>query len=123
LNGYRRNYLPLIGKPNQHRLIAVTLSIFIQLDPLRHSHDLHALGDYGPARHNGLFFVTVLEPDLTVQAFAIPAKIAIRDALHREVLKASEQRIVLWDHVLGPDDLDLDEAVKGLEYVGKGHKL
>jgi hypothetical protein len=53
----------------------------------------HAAGERGLIVGFGLVLAVI--PDLTVGAFAVPAEISVRDGLHRKILEASEQRIIL----------------------------
>jgi hypothetical protein len=48
-------------------------------------------------------------PDLTVSAFAVPAEISVRDGLHRKILEASEQRVVLRHFDMLAQDFDADK--------------
>jgi len=52
---------------------------------------------------------------LAVSAFSIPAIIAERYTFHLDVLKASEQFVVLGDHRLAPADFYFDKVIEALE--------
>jgi hypothetical protein len=82
--------------------------IDFDVNTLGHPDDLHIFGDYLAAGHYGFFLVAVLQPHLTIQTFAVPAKVTVRDALHRYILETSEQRVVLGDHVFAAEYVDLD---------------
>lgn len=74
-------------------------------------------GDGRATGHHGLFFIAVLHPDLTIETFAVPAKISVTDIFHRQKLKTSQQRIVLRHKTLFAADVDLDEPVVWFENV------
>jgi hypothetical protein len=46
---------------------------------------------------------------LTVGAFAVPAKISVRDSLHRKILEASEQRVVFRHFDMMAQHFDADK--------------
>ena len=49
----------------------------MKVDDFRHAGYDHVFGNGRAAGHGGFFFVAVFEPDLAVDAFAVPAEIAV----------------------------------------------
>ncbi len=93
-----------------------------QIDAVRETNYSHSVLGDGAAGHDRLFFIAVLQPDLAVEAVAVPAEIAVRDRFHRQELKATQQRIVFGHQSPLAEDLDLDEAFVGLKDVIRCHE-
>lgn len=92
-----------------------------QLDSFSEANYFHTFCDICSTRDQCLLFATVVDPNLAIEALAVPAKVAVRDTFQREKLKASEQRVVFRDHVFFADDFDLDELTVRLKNVGQRH--
>ena len=78
--------------------------------------DLHALDGIGAAGDDRLFLIVIFDRDLTVETFAVPAKVGFRDRFHVEKLKAPEDRIVFRHLVPFADIYDLDQALEWNKY-------
>lgn len=105
----------LTPRPAQH------LSFQNVRDLIARPDDLHSFAYIRAARHNGLFLVTVSYPDLTVQAFAVPAELAVRYRVHVEVLKPAENRIILRHLHLPAAQVDRKKPFEWFEYVRMVH--
>lgn len=83
----------------------------------RNPEDLHAVSGVGAAGDEGFFFLAVLDPDLAVEAFAVPAEVGFGDLFYVEILQAAEDGIVLRDELFLAENGDLDKAVVGFQDV------
>ena len=88
---------------------------------LAHSDDLHSRKNICAAGNHRFFLFAIFYPDLAIEAFAVPAKISVRDRFHIEKLQTAQDRIVFGHAVLSAEDLYLDQAVVRFEHVGVGH--
>lgn len=86
-------------------------------DLIAHAHDLQTLDGVGAARHHGFFFLAVRDPDLTVEALAVPAEVAVRDLFGSQELQSAKDGVVFGNVEFPAADVDLDEAVEGFENV------
>ena len=77
---------------------------------IRKANDLHSLVGLCPAGDHAFLLLPVLDPDLAVQAVAVPAEIGLRDRVHRKVLKTPQERVVLGHLEYAVKDLDRDKA-------------
>jgi hypothetical protein len=91
------------------RLLSIKRDIFAK------THDLHAFGGVGAAGDEGFFLSVVFDPDLAVEAVAIPAEVGVGNLFHIEELQTAENRVVFGNAVLAAKDFDFDKAFVGGE--------
>jgi len=95
--------------------------ILVQTDIFADSGYFHSGFGVGAAGDEGFFFVADLDPDLTFEAVAIPAELAVADRFHIEKLKATEDRIVLRHLHVPTADGYVDQLFIWLENLGFAH--
>ena len=91
-------------------------------DVIGEADDLHVFGGDGAAGDEGFFFVVVIDPDLAVETFAVPAEVAVGDSFHFEVLQAAKNCVVLGNLAFFAADAYFDQAFVGFEDVGILHR-
>lgn len=93
----------------------------LQLDKPTQLRDHHSLFTFHPARERWSVTQFVLSfqviPDLAVCTLAIPAEIAVRDGIDREVLKAAQQAVLLGNAHFAAHYFEIDELLVGIEQI------
>jgi hypothetical protein len=56
-------------------------------------------------------------PNLAVCTFTVPTKIAVRDGIDGQVLKAAQQAVLLGNAHFGAQYVEIDELLVGIEQV------
>ncbi len=95
----------------------------IQHDLLANADDVHSGFGVCAAGDHGFFFVAVLDPDLTFQTIAVPAKFAVGDGFHVEILQAAEDGVVFGHAARLTANGNVDQLIKWFEYFGFVHLI
>jgi hypothetical protein len=95
----------------------------IKRDIFAEAEDLHAFGGIGTAGDDGFFLSVVFDPDLAVEAVAVPAEVGVGNLFDIEELETAENRVVFGDQVLAAEYFDFDKAFVGGEDFGMGLHL
>ena len=122
-----RNIKPRIYAKNAdqirvyQRKSAASLGDPFELDKPAELRDHHSFFTLEPARQRGsvVLFVLPFEviPDLAIGTLTVPAKVAVRDGVERQVLKTTQQAI-LFRHVdLLPNYLDAYQLLVRIEQI------
>lgn len=99
--------------------MSVLLRYPFKLDEWTYSRDLHSFDHFHAARQTWLVVLVGLSlgvvPDLAIRTVAVPTKIPIGNCLQREILKTTEQTVLLRHLNPLAEDFNLHQSLKRIQ--------
>src|SRR6202040_2516971 len=115
------SFQPAIGNSRYDADARALLTYFFQLDEGAHFRDHHFVDPFHTTGERGTVATFRLPgrviPDLAIRAFAVPAKVAVRNRVEGKVLEAAQQPIIFWYLDALTQDFNRDEFFERVEEI------